>query len=196
MMKRAVIFVMILISLSYCSCNSCANVDKPTDPRVSACFFKVGSYFIYNDSIDHIIDSQYVFQYSYRPNFLPSMYDNCTLYINQYQMWETSYRNGLLYDTISSLCNTSPGSVAWSHGVGSSGGEYDPRMDTSFNSLAVGGHIYPTVYLTGEVIYGITVASDILVDFYFAPGYGVVKRVEHRPTGDVSWDLIRHHIVQ
>ena len=196
MMKRAVIFVMILISLSYCSCNSCANVDKPTDPRVSACFFKVGSYFIYNDSIDHIIDSQYVFQYSYRPNFLPSMYDNCTLYINQYQMWETSYRNSFLYDSIYSSCNTTPGYIAWGEVGNYLVTSYDPGMDTSFNNFFVGGHIYPTVYKTGGRIYGVTLASDIIVDFYFAPGFGVVKRVEHRQAGDVNWDLIRYHILQ
>ena len=180
---------MILISLSYCSCNSCVNVDKPTDSRVSACFFKVGSYFIYNDSIDHIIDSQYVFQYSYRPNFLPSMYDNCTLYTNQYQMWETSYRNGLLYDSIYSSCNTSPGFL-------SSVTTYDPRMDTLFNNFVVGGHVYPTVYKTEGIIYRVPVDSNIPVDYYFATGYGVVKRVEHRQAGDVSWDLIRYHILQ
>ena len=196
MMKRAVIFVMILISLSYCSCNSCANVDKPTDPRVSACFFKVGSYFIYNDSTDQIIDSQFVFQYSYRPNFLPSMYDNCTLYINQYQMWETSYRNSFLYDSIYSSCNTTPGYIAWGEVGNYLVTSYDPGMDTSFNNFFVGGHIYPTVYKTEGRIYGVTVASDIIVDFYFAPGYGIVKRVEHRQAGDVNWDLIRYHILQ
>jgi hypothetical protein len=110
-MKKIIAFAVILISLSYCSCNRCANVDEPTDPRISSYFFKVGSYFIYNDTTDHIIDSQYVFMYNYRPNFLPNMYDNCTTYTNQYEMLEISYRNGLLYDTISSLCNTSPGMV-------------------------------------------------------------------------------------
>jgi hypothetical protein len=69
-------------------------------------------------------------------------------------------------------------------------------MDTLFNNFFVAGYAYPTVYKTEGIKYGITVASNISVDFYFAPGYGVVKRVEHRSTGDVSWDLIRYHILQ
>ena len=193
-MKKTIAFVVILISLSCCGCRKCGSPDNPTDSRVSSCFFKVGSYFIYNDTTDHIIDSQYVFLYSYQPNFFPSVSDGCTSYTNSYNMQMISYRNGLLYDTISSLCDASPGYVAWSHGAGSSASAYYPGMDSSFNNFVVDGHVYPTVYLTGDVIYGVTPASNIQVDYYFAPGYGVVKRVEHRTTGDVSWDLIRYHI--
>ena len=194
-MKKTIAFLIIVISLSYCSCNRCGSGDQPTDPRVSSCFFKVGSYFIYNDTIDQIIDSQYVYLYSYLPNVQLGLYDNCFKYANQYEMNESSYRNGLLYDTISSICRFSPGYVSWGHGVGSSGGAYYPVMDSLFNNFNVAGYVYPTVYLTGETIYGVTPASDIPVDYYFAPGYGVVKRVEHRPTGDVSWDLIGYHII-
>jgi hypothetical protein len=69
-------------------------------------------------------------------------------------------------------------------------------MDSSFNNFVVGGHVYPTVYKSQGIIYGATVASNIPVDYYFAKGYGIVKRIEHRTTGDVSWDLIRYHILQ
>ncbi len=196
-MKKIIAFVIILISLSYCSCNRCDDADEPTDPRVSSCFFKVGSYFIYSDTTDHIIDSQYVSLYSYLPNFAPTAYDGaCFNYANQYQMVEKSYRNGVLYDTISSFCNQSPGDVSWSNGVGTSGGVYYPGMDSSFNNFVVAGNVYTTVYETGETIYGVIATEDITVVYYFAPGYGVVKRIEHRLTGDVSWDLIRYHIMQ
>jgi hypothetical protein len=111
-------------------------------------------------------------------------------------MVEKSYRNGVLYDTISSFCNQSPGDVSWSNGVGTSGGVYYPGMDSSFNNFVVAGNVYTTVYETGETIYGVIATEDITVVYYFAPGYGVVKRIEHRLTGDVSWDLIRYHIMQ
>jgi hypothetical protein len=197
-MKKTLVLLMILISLSYCSCNRCGSGDNPTDPRISSCFFKVGSYFIYSDTTDHIIDSQYVFLYSYKPNSIPIIYDMCTEYDNQYEMWEASYRNSLLYDSIYSACNSSPGYLYLRDGINSSGTStyYNPGMDTLFNNFFVDGYVYATVYKTEGIIYGINVASNITLDFYFAPGYGIVKKVEHRPTGDVSWDLIRYHILQ
>ena len=194
-MKKVIAFVVILISLSYCSCNKCGSGDNPTDPHISSCFFKVGSYFIYNDTTDHIIDSQYVFQYSYQPNFIPIMYDMCTEYDNQYQMWETSFRKGLFYDTIATKAND-PYNLCWSQTEGViSSNCYNPTYDTLINNFMMGGHVYPTVYidLGGERLSEGTIVGT---DLYIATGYGIIKRVEHRLTGDVSWDLIRYHIVQ
>ena len=202
-MKKVIVFVMVLVLLAYCSCQRCGGYDYPTDRRVSGCFFKVGSYFIYNDTADQIIDSQYVFMYSYLPNSVPQVYDGaCFDYYSQYKMWETSYRNGLYYDSIYSY---SPDAADLYYDYGnrtpfgalfnpsSSGPPCCSPLDTPFSNFSVGGKAYATVYEVPNCeLFNDTVPTDL----YFAQGYGVVKRVEHRPTGDVSWDLIRYHIVQ
>jgi hypothetical protein len=191
-MKKTLVLLMILISLSYCSCNRCANIDNPTDPRISSCFFKVGSYFIYSDTTDHIIDSQYIFFYSYLPNFFSSRSDECTSYTSSYNMQLISYRNGLYYDSIS-VYSREQDYLCWSQTEGGiSGNCFDPQYATLINNFAVGGNVYPTVYEDPAC----ELISSDTIDLYFVPGYSIVKRVEHRPTGDVNWDLIRYHILQ
>ena len=205
MMKRVVMFVIILISLSYCSCNRCPSGNNPTDPRISSCFFKVGSYFIYTDTTDQIIDSQYVILYSYKPNSVViGSGADCSggdSYANSYNMWQVSYRNGQYYDSINSI-SVDPEELFYDFGTQAPfGGLFDPSadgklghapLDTPFNNFSVNGNVYATVYKVPNCkLFNDTVPTDL----YFAPGYGVVKRVEHRITGNVSWDMIRYHII-
>jgi hypothetical protein len=82
-MKKIIAFAVILISLLCSSCEKCVHQYEATDPRISSCFFKVGSYFIYSDTTDHIIDSQYVFLYSYQPNSVV-LGNECSTYANEY----------------------------------------------------------------------------------------------------------------
>lgn len=64
-----------------------------------------------------------------------------------------------------------------------------------YQNFSVGGHVFQTVYKTSRL--QVVAGSDTVnTDLYYAPGYGIVKKVEHRPTGDVNWDLVRYHIVQ
>ena len=186
---------MILISLLCNSCEKCVHIYEATDPRISSCFFKVGSYFIYSDTTDHIIDSQYVFLYSYLPNSVV-LGGECSTYANEYNMMQSSYRNGLLYDTIYTSTPSARAPNYLFYGVGTIGGidgSYYPNLDTSYNNFFVGGNAYATVYKVPncQLLY-----DTIPTDLYFASGYGVVKKIEHRTTGNVSWDLIRYHILQ
>lgn len=203
-MKKGFVFIVVLISLLCDSCKRCGSGDNATDARVSSCFFKVGSYFIYNNATEQIIDSQYVLSYSYQPNSaLLGFYDECgNIYANSYKMWVISYRNGLYYDSIYSYSGN-PDDLYYDYGTrapfgalfdpSSNGQPCCPPLDTPFNNFAVGGNVYATVYKVSNCeLFHDTVPTDL----YFAPGYGVVKRLEHRTSGNVSWDLIRYHIAQ
>ena len=204
-MKNGFVFIVVLISLLCDSCKKCDCNVYATDSRVSSSFFKVGSYFIYNNATDHIIDSQYVISYNYQPNsVVVGLGADCNpkCYTSTYKMWVISYRNGLYYDSIYSYSDN-PDDLYYDYGNRAPfGAFFDPSsdgqsghapLDTPFNNFAVGGNVYAKVYKVSNCeIFHDTVSTDL----YFAPGYGVVKRLEHPTTGNVSWDLIRYHIVQ
>jgi hypothetical protein len=192
-MKKIIAFAVILISLLCSSCEKCVHQYEATDPRISSCFFKVGSYFIYSDTTDHIIDSQYVFLYSYQPNSVV-LGNECSTYANEYNYYAASYRNGIIYDTVGASARASNYLCVGETEGGANGTCYYPDHDTAFNNFDVSGKIYPTVYKSSGVIYQGN--NTIIQDYYFASGYGVVKKVQHWTTGDVSWDLIRYHILK
>ena len=187
-----------LIILSISSCKNCDSY-YPTVTSVASCFFKTGSYFVYIDSIDHIVDSQYVFQYNYqaRGNVI-YVYDQCYTYVDIHEMNMRSYRNGLFYDSIYSLQKSDPTTIRMFSAKGYFT-QFDQAIsmtDTPISNFSVAGHVYPSVYKRYPSWYLCEGPDTVYTDQYFAPGYGIVKRVEHRHTGDVSWDLIRSHIVQ
>jgi hypothetical protein len=194
MNKALIIFILFLSIVFFQSCQNC-NTYYHSDPVVVSCMFKIGSYFVYNDSTDHIIDSEYVYQYTYHINGVELTYeDNCLTYGDVLSMSQLSFHNGSFYDKIYSDGSAPPHFFL-----------YDSlRYDYSFpgwtfalsvlSNFSVSNNIYPTVYKDSSV-YGTLVGTDTIpTDLYFAPNYGIVKKVEHRPTGDVSWDLIRYHI--
>jgi hypothetical protein len=107
-------------------------------------------------------------------------------------MTEISYRNSLFYDSIyeSGVIYISDSKRFWISG----GYVYGADLIVP-NPMTVNGILYPAVYKGYQQLI-VDNSDTIPTDLYFASNYGIIKRVEHRPTGDVSWDLIRYHIVQ
>lgn len=209
MKKNLLTFVILSFSLLLGSCIKCSR-DQPLDSNLASCFFKVGSYFIYNDSIDHIIDSEYVYQYGFERGQGAGSYTqaNCNYPADWVYMSQSSFRNGLIFDSIHSLSS----SLKTMNMYDSKGYIYFirnrynyteiPEMVYStssdtlmYRNFSVGGKVYPTVYESLIPVYIKQNSDTIPCSFYFAPNYGIIKKVEHRPSGDVSWDLIRSHIV-
>jgi hypothetical protein len=196
-------FIILSFSLVFGSCKKCGHDEIP-DYNILNFLVKSGSYFIYSDSTDHIIDSEYVYKYTYAPGQGTGNYSegNCNYTTDWVYMCQSSYRNGLFYDSIFSLLPDFSylymyDSKSYLFGGGTiqvyppTGPDPDSFFHTNF---FVGGQYYPKV-LENELQVGITENNDTIpISLYFAPNYGIVKRVEHRATGDVSWDLIRYHI--
>ena len=199
-MKNLLIFFISTFTLaSFQSCKNC-NSYLNLDSRAVECVFKVGSYFVYNDSSDQIIDSEYVYQYTYHINSDILYYrDDCYTYGDELSMSQSSFHNGVLYDKIYTD-NSGPEGIGTYDSLRyyySSPSFFYPYTDTFIsNNFVVSGHVYPTVYKNNYPASTVKNGDTIPTDFYYAPNYGIIKRVEHRPTGDVSWDLIRYHIVQ
>ena len=209
MKKTLFPFIILFFSLLFDSCRKC-NRDQQLDPIVQSCFFKVGSYFIYNDSVDHIIDSEYVYQYVYARGQGLGGYtqENCNYSSDWVYMSQSSFRNGLTYDSVHTLSNFLNAINMYNskHYLYHTNSRNEPSgsemtvynttyATTKYYNFLVGGKVYPTVYESQIAISIMDNSDTIPISFYFAPNYGIIKRIEHRPTGDVSWDLIRYHIV-
>ena len=200
MNKAFGLFVILITTGLLHSCKKCGSDTKPY-PIVPSCFFNAGSYFIYNDSIEHIIDSQYVFYYSYQSGQSTNGYmiDDCSYGFDLILMNESSFRNGLFYDNIH-MKNMDPSQIYLWDSLGyywanQGGVVFSVGNNDSFSNFSVGATVYPKVYKFNYPMRIIENTDTVALDLYFAQNYGIVKRVEHRPTGDVSWDLIRYHIV-
>jgi hypothetical protein len=195
------LFVLLVSALCFQSCRNCTKDGYlpyvATDPRIVSCFFQVGSYFIYYDSTDNIIDSQYVNSYYYQSKSMElGGRDGCYTFGDTYVMTQRSYRNGVLYDSIqtsqiqSALVRQESAPQAPQTKPG-----FSPGIDTLINNFSVLGTVFPTAYKAEEALLLLEGSDTVSMTLYFSPGYGIVKRTEHRPTGDVSWDLIRYNIV-
>ena len=205
-MKTIFIFIFLFLVIVLPSCRNCnySYPDYTIDPGTKSLFAKSGSYFVYHDSIDHIIDSQYVNSYKYTIGAVGvgDLFDGCGATADELKIIQLSYRNGLFYDSIYLAASISTfnsplgSSISYYEGsqISQAGFVYSSDLYIP-NSLTVGGTLYPTVYkgYQQRIIHN---SDTIPTDFYFAPNFGIIKRVEHRSTGDVSWDLIRYHIVQ
>lgn len=207
-MKKDVIpfIAQAIIMLSIQSCNKCGNTYTPVNHQIYNCFFKVGSYFIYQDSVDQIIDSEYVCYYNFSPKTLqPELTrDGCQFYQDYLMMSQISFLNGVLYDTLGSSVESPSGLVVfnqkWLNGKGISGigigNSPELNLGDFINNYSVAGTTYPVVYRgtpQGILVEGM---DTVPIDIYFAPDYGIVQRIEHCPTGNVSWNLIRYYVAQ
>lgn len=197
-MRKA--FCLLIVSLSLIlldSCKSC-NTYIPVDPKIMSLIFKPGSYFIYSDSADHITDSQYVYQYAYYKEGVNYYYeDGCYSYYATVSASHSSFRNGVFFDNIDLQVKFDPYDLIISDSLGTyySARVFSAYLDTiTLNNYNINGHIYPKVY-KGNPLTILESGISIPTDIYFAPNYGIVRRVEHRSTGDVNWDLIRYHLV-
>jgi hypothetical protein len=192
------------------------------DPKLNNLLFGVGSYWVYSDTSQHHIDSQYVYaaatvyhDYYKIPDPNPHTYRNyCadTLYYDHRYMRISHFQDGLYKDTLT--LRTSDESY----------GEYTISLlwhfflnDTSDHFsryYSVIGTELPYIVSKG-VIPILTTSSGLTftnvfvfqhpynsnksifpadADFYTVAGVGIVKIVEHRASGDVVHDLIKYHI--
>ena len=199
-MKPISIIIFLLPVFIFQSCKKCSNdyPDYTIDPVTKSFFSKPGSYFIYTDTIDHVIDSQYVnyYQYSTGAFNVGGLMDGCGATGDELKMTQNSYRNGLIYDSIYLYASAPPG-ITYISFTGR-GSQYAIAMYSADaevpNSLTVAVTLYPEVYQFHQrwiADNGDTIPTDL----YLAPNYAIIKRVEHRSTGDVSWDLVRSHII-
>ena len=180
------------------SCRKCGQSYAPVDSKISSCIFKVGSYFIYQDSVDQIIDSEYVYQYFYHPHTLNSSTDGCEIYVDELYMNESSFRNGVSYNDTIFSGNSQPYIMdiynqKWVNGENCP--ILDLQSNTTIDNYTLAGTTYPTVYKASPHALILEGSDTVHADLYIAPGYGIIQRIEHRPTGDVPWNLIRYHIV-
>lgn len=128
-MKKILFYsmIIILISLYGCKSNPCKDIQTypKLDPRMTNYFFKVGSYWVYRDSVDGITDSQYVYANDYRihyrnpadtPNKLyltsgisgqPTDIYCGPYYLDNIEMRVISFQNGVIKDTISLYATSS-----------------------------------------------------------------------------------------
>ena len=197
---KNIFYVVITLVFTVClySCRHCDSTF-PSDRLVVKWFVKPGSYWVYSSSLNQVSDSQYVCLSVYKPRgaWLHST-DGCITYGDAYYMDQVSYRNGLFYDTIHSQANPAWVYISDSKGYILSGSlAYASSMDSiSYQNFVVGGHVFQTVYKISRDRFTIAGNDTVSTDLYYAPGYGIVKRVDHWPAGAVSWDLARYHIVQ
>jgi hypothetical protein len=120
-MKKSFLLIMpiFLLIIHGCKNDPCKGIVTypKLDPRIPNYFYKVGSYWVYRDSVDGITDSQYVYSYQYRVHYRDPIdtpdkyyqpvghgpghsYDYCgPYYLDDMKMHLQSFENGILKDT-------------------------------------------------------------------------------------------------
>ena len=235
----------LLLVLHSCKNNPCAYVVNypKLDPRLPNYFYKVGSYWVYRDSANGTIDSQYVCYYLYRthyrnpidtPNkaYLPVSISGAPsstycgpYYLDDIRMKINSYLSGVFKDSFNfyaisqgdksaALWEYSPPNsqtsavtefiLEWSQtGILNCCYRLSPQGDTTGTwyrgtqpTISSGNYNFQNVYQwTVQIGDGTCPWFTYPTDLYLVPDSGIVKMVQHLPTGDVVWDLINYHIV-
>jgi len=235
MKKIPVIISALLLLVAVNSCkNPCKGVQiyLQIDSRLLNYVFKPGSYWVYQDTVDGIIDSQFVNQYQYSTHVLdhnfPAKSDPCQAprYLDILQMSFVSVQNNVLKDTLgigasfsfnSNAINTisiyehfkqpnetgitcfeldysQVGLIDRGSGFGSN--TYTWSYEGKQNVVTSGGGNYTNVNIFRiQITDPNSTRFTNPTDLYFCSGFGIVKIVEHRPTGDVPWNLIRYNII-
>jgi hypothetical protein len=220
-MKNYIIAFMFIIlvfgTISSCKKGDCTGVTtySTIDTRLSNYFFKVGSFWVYQDSASGLIDSQTVVGYTYALHQLDSTptsgggspsHSYCgPFYFDILSMIVIDFKNGM---TDSILCSSS--------GEGISIESLNPNSDlgedifnlnsadpgtrllylgsistffqnaTNFNNVQVFQSQYSPLYS-----YYFTCNTDL----YFCSGFGIIKKIEHTSGGDRVWQLKRFHLL-
>ena len=191
----------------------------PLDSRLLNFYFKPGTYWVYRDSATGMIDSQYVYAYRFRQYFTynPSPnrpHSTCQLpvYTDSIYMCIREFQNSLPYKDSIEYYSFGGGTIA----MGFTGYNYYVGQNSNYSMLAfdVDSDIYKNVVGTVQSITingttyqnAIKVKLDTLNSFhpqifcptetYFASGYGIIRKIEYRTTGTVSWDLMKYQIVR
>ena len=196
----------------------CKDYYYPLDGRLFQFFFKPGTYWVYRDSATGMIDSQYVYAYKFRQHYTytPAQLfytDNMLcgpIYWDDVEMVVAEYQNQLLFrDSIKYSSNGEGPDISFEgynyKGIDSNFHTQCLWLDTiehgnniwTIQSISVNNAIYHNV-IKVRLDYSIYTEYQILyaTEFYFAAGYGIIRKVEYRPTGTVSWDLMRYQFVR
>lgn len=216
---KILLLALLLISMSGCNLNTIEErckakhheLNKYIDNELKDYFFKEGTYWVYENTVTHEIDSQYVYKTKHYFQINGKNSECGPTYVEAYFLY--------VYDTVQGYknCDVSYGFTIY--GIGQSGFDYQNDALSSSTgvyysasvlpsevylpspgSINIGTnnfynikafHIVPEVYMPGFT-------SDDLrytTDFYFSPKIGIVSRVEYdTPNGTVEWNLKRWHI--
>ena len=200
---KNIFFASLMISISCFtpSCNKCKDVGGyyPDASQLKKYSFKSGSYWVYQDSITGIIDSQSVYYYTVQNNVVLGYTTGangdiyCPVSTDAFNMSIASFWNGVLHDSVfignqngvsatEVLVNyygTQPVYGFWIDGNGS--------QTAMLTSLTVSGTTYPTVYRD---------FSSYNSVIYHVDNIGVVKWVFNDSiSGQHTWNLLRYHVI-
>ncbi len=207
-------FALIVITISSCK-DECDKVNTRYEitPELKAFYFKKGTYWVYEDTVNHVVDSQFVCADTCGFDYTTTKGDKgayCQLLVEFFRSIITSQ---LSSGNIDSLYFGSHGSYYISNEVLSIGYPYQggnvilwPNADVGktfnsyrFNGIAnqnVNGVDYKNTYWS-SVILGATTNNYLKynTDYFVTPKIGVVKKVEFgTPTGTRTWLLKRYFI--
>ena len=198
---KNIFFAFLIISaiFSISSCNkTCKGEDQyfPEASSLKEFSFKPGSYWVYQDSISGIIDSQVVYYYTAHNNVVigynwgSNGVEDCPVSSDTFSMAVTSFWNGIPHDTIlfdngysGNYINITESSNP--HSIF----EYaiDGSHTETLNNFTVSGNVYPTAYLS------VLQASP---QIYIIDNVGVVKWVFNDTiNGQHTWNLLRYHVI-
>lgn len=241
LIKKIAIALLLAGMVMFYGCkNPCKGVITyiSVDNRLLNYVFQPGTYWIYQDTVDAIIDSQYVYKYIHlvhdeylNPDTIkgPNPY-TCRdpLYTDVLQMQTMSFYNNIFADTLmieaagssQNVTNESNMLSIFEHWNTSNttglpcfildyskiGLIYSwPTTLTDTSSLSYEGTLGNLITAAGTFsnvnIFRIKNADPTSTrftyptDLYFCSGYGIIRIVEHRTSGDVPWNLLRYKIV-
>ena len=218
MYRKYLIVLIISIALLQSCQKSCKDYYYPLDGRLFQFFLKPGTYWVYRDSATGMIDSQYVYAYRFRQYFtynpspnrphstcqLPVYTDSIYMYIREFQN-SLPYRDSIKYYSFNGgLPNI--GCTGYNYlGIDSTVGALVFSVDSSVyknevfsvSQITISGVLYQNV-IKVKLDYINYFRPQILcpTEFYYLAGYGIIRKVEYRSTGTVSWDLMRYQIVR
>ena len=194
---KNIFFASLIISVACFtpSCNKCKDVGGyyPDASQLKKYSFKRGSYWVYQDSITGIIDSQSVYDYTAQNNVVLGYTTGanadifCPVSTDAFNLSIASFWNMVLHD---SIFFSTEGDVY----VSESDNPYNQfhlSTEASYNHLivnfTVSGHTYPKVYLS---------TSYVNSQMFFVDSIGVVKWVFNDTiNGQHTWSLLRYHVI-
>lgn len=217
-MNRITIFIAIYVvcffALSSCK-DECSKVTTRYEitPVLKDFYFKKGTYWVYEDTANHVVDSQYVYMDSFSYSYGQTKGENGGYCEVRYQFFKYNIQSIIAGVKDSFQYGTFANSVSNSHLVISK--QYNGntvlwlnkpvgqiQSNIRYNGTIfqnINGVDYSNVYWYSAVI-GTGIGLDYLIsntDNYFVPKIGVVKKVEFgTSTGTKVWLLKNYFIIQ
>lgn len=209
-------FALIVITISSCK-DECDKVNTRYDiaPELKDFYFKKGTYWVYEDTVNHVVDSRSVYsdtigyQYGSTKTVDGSYCSVGNQFFNYYVQSTRDFGNdtfltasiaGNLSSTIVVSGVGVPFTANIVFGLNTNIGQLHPNI--IYNGLIyqkINGISYNNVYWY-SIIIGKGSGNDYLkynTDFYYVPKVGVVKKVEFgTPNGTRTWALKNYSVIQ